>query len=932
MLFSLSLFAQQTVSGRVTDDAGEALPGVTILVKGTTGGTVTDANGNYSVVVSSSDVLVISYIGFKSREIPVNNRTSIDITLEEDLQALQEVVVVGYGSQSREEFTGSISVVPVSEAMKLPVVNVSEALQGRVAGVNVMSQGQPGAAPEVRIRGFASPNGNDPLYIIDGMQTTDPTIMNDINPADVESITVLKDAASTAIYGVRASNGIVVVTTKKGYASGEPKLNIETFVGVQSPANAPGLLTAQQWANTFGNGSIPQFLGSATPGQRYNFDNNRITPVNDGGTDWVDEVFDPAPFQNYYLSALGGSERGRYMMSIGYLDKEGIVINTGYDRISARINSEFNITDNLRLGQHLNISSSNQTEIPGGENDDNAISLAYRIHPYIPVLDAGGNFAGNGAAGLGNAANPIAALERANALGNGVSSFRTFGDAYLEFNPIEDITLKTSIGINNRVDRRRTATAQNPEHSEPVSTTQLVEDTYEQFSWVWSNTAAYEKSFDNHNFSVLAGVEAVKDQITKRQIIGTGFFLETEDFVQIQAASNVAVTIGNPDGRPNEEISTSLASVFGQLSYNFDRKYFASFSVRRDQTSRFTKANNTGVFPAASVAWALHRESFLEANPIVSNLKLRFSYGETGNQSIARSNPTVDLFSFAPDLSGYDLTGDGSGDNVGIVRTQVGNPDLKWETAKQINFGLDFGLFKNDLNVSVDIYKINTENMIFAPDVAGLPEATSAPVINIGEMENRGFDISISYGNYSKSNELKYDITANVSAYKNELVSFNDESAEAFSGDVFRGGTFTRTDVGNPISYFYGREVTGVFQNEEEVSSSPDQGFAADADGVGRFKYRDVDGDGDIDDDDRTFLGSPHPDFTFGINTFLEYKNFDLSLFITGSQGNEIYNYTKFFTDFESFAGGNKKHESFRCLDSGKQRCRFIFFNRGFRS
>lgn len=912
LVSSLTLLAQQTVSGRVTDDNGDGLPGVTILIKGTNNGDVTDVDGNYTVNASSSDVLVISFIGFETQEVAVNGRTTIDVSLSPDLKALEEVVVLGYGSKTREEFTGSITSVPVTEALKLPVSNVAETLQGRAAGVTVVSQGQPGEAPEVRIRGFASPNGNNPLYIIDGMQTTDPNIMNDINPGDVENITVLKDAAATAIYGVRASNGIIIITTKQGNYSGKPVINFEAFAGVQNPSNFPDLLTAQEWSNTFSDGTIPQYLGSGDPNQDYNFDTNRVTPVSPGGTDWFDEIFDPASFQNYYISAQGGNEKGRYMMSVGYLSRDGVLMNTGYDRFSGRVNTEFNITDNIRIGQHLNLSSSEQGLIPRGDSDDNPISLAYRIHPYIPVRDAGGNFAGNGAAALGNAANPVAALERNRLLGDVNNSFRAFGDVYMEVNPIESITLKTSIGINNRVDRKRSVTPQNPEHSEPVTTTQLIEDTYEQNSWVWSNTASFDKSFDSHNINVLVGVEAVKDRITKRQVIGTGFFLETEDFVQIQAASNVAVSIGDPDGRPNEEISTSLASIFGQFSYNYDKKYFASFSVRRDRTSRFTDANNTGVFPSASVGWAMHNESFLQDVSTISNLKLRFSYGETGNQSIARSNPTIDLFSFAPDLSGYDLGGDGSGNSVGIVRTQVGNPDLTWETAKQINFGVDFGLLKNDLSVSVDIYKINTEDMIFAPDVAGLPEATSAPVVNIGEMENRGFDISISYGNYSKSSDLKYDFTANISAYKNELIAFNDESAEAFSGDVYRGSSITRTDVGNPISYFFGREVIGIFQSESEVSSSPNQGFASDADGVGRFKYRDVDGDGDIDDDDRTFLGSPHPDFVFGFNAFFEYKNFDLSLFVTGSQGNEIYNFTKFFTDFPSFEG----NRSTRVLDA----------------
>lgn len=911
-LLPVQIFAQKTVTGEVTDDNGEGLPGVTILVKGSTEGTITDIYGKYSLKASEEDVLVFSFIGFESQEVTVGTQSNIQVRMLENLQALQEVVVVGYGSQTKEELSGSVSVLPVKEAMKLPVANVAEALQGRVAGVSIVAQGQPGIAPQVRIRGFSSPNGNDPLYLVDGMQTTDANIMNDINPADIESITVLKDAAATAIYGVRASNGIIIVTTKRGFANNQPKLNFETFVGVQNPTNYPELLSAQQWANTFDEGVVPQYLGDADPSQPYDFENNRITPVTSGGTDWVDEIFNPASFQNYYLSAQGGTDKGRYMMSLGYLKKNGVLLNTDYERVSGRVNTEFNIKDNLKIGQHLNISRSSRGLIPAGESDDNPITLAYRIHPYIPVYDAGGNFAGNGAADLGNAANPVAALERNGLLGDINRSSRAFGDTYLQYIPVDGLTVKTSFGLNARIDRQRSVTPKNPEHSEPVSTTQLTEDSYEQVSWVWSNTVDYQKDVGKSNFGVLVGVEALEDNITKRQVIGTGFFLETEDYVQIQAAEDVAVTIGNPDGRPNEEIATSLYSVFGRFSYDYDKKYMASFSVRRDQTSRFTDKNNTGVFPAASVAWALHKESFLSSSSFLSNLKLRLSYGETGNQSIARSNPTIDLYSFASEQSSYDIAGDGTGDFVGIVRTQVGNPDLTWETSKQTNFGIDFGLMENDLTLSVDLYSITTENMIFAPDVAGLPEATSAPVINIGEMQNNGFDITLGYANYSSNSGLKYDLAFNLSAYKNELVAFNDESAESFAGDVYRGSSLTRTDEGNPISYFFGREVIGIFQDESEVNASPDQGFETAADGVGRFKYKDVDGDGDIDDDDRTFLGSPHPDFTFGFNAALEYKNFDLSLFVIGSQGNEIYNYTKYFTDFNTFVG----NRSTRVLDA----------------
>ncbi len=910
LLASAVGMAQGTISGKITEEGtDEPLIGVTVVVKGTNSGATTDINGKYTINASSDDILVFSFIGFETKEVQVESQSTIDLTMAADIQSLSEVIVVGYASQSREELSGAVSVVPIKEALKLPVSNATEMLQGRVSGVRVVSDGQPGEPPGFTIRGFSSPNGNDPLFIIDGMQTTDPSIMNDINPADIENISVLKDAASASIFGVRASNGVVIVTTKKGKVGG-PTINFETFVGVQTPTNLPDMLTAQEYANLFGDGNVPEYLGTADPNQPYFFgtneDNNRITPVTPDGTDWFDELFESAIFQNYNVSAMGGTEKGRYMLSVGYLDKKGTVIHTGYDRLSGRINTEFNLTDKFRVGQHLNVSTSNQVRVPQRTNDENPISLAYRIHPYIPVRDASGNFSGTGvdASFLGNAANPVAALERANLTGDGRESFRAFGDAYIEGDVLNNLTLKSSIGINFRTDTERQVRSQNPEHSEPVSETSLTEDYFDETSWVWSNTAIYDQKFGDHHFNALIGVEAVENNISKRQLVGTGFFLENPEFIQLNSASQVTATIGNPNSRPNEEIATSLFSVFGKLSYDYDKKYIASFSVRRDQTSRFTDSNNTGVFPAVSLAWALNREAFLASNPTFSMLKLRFSYGETGNQSIARSNPTVDLFTLSPDVSGYDLEGDGSGNFVGIVRTQVGNPNLTWETSKQINVGVDFGVFNNDIKLAFDYFSITTDDMIFAPNVVGLPEATSAPVVNIGSMENKGFDLSLSYGNFSKGGDFNYELTANVSAYKNELTRFNDESAESFQGDVYRGGnTFTRTDEGNPISYFFGRKVIGIFQSEDEVRNSPDQGFENPSDGVGRFKYENLDGDDDIDDDDRTFLGSPHPDFIFGFNAYLEYKNFDLSLFLTGSQGNEIYNFTKFFTDFDNFPG-----------------------------
>lgn len=901
-------WGQNQVSGIVTDvETGEGLPGVSVTLKGTTSGSITGLDGNYTIKSQSKDdILVFSSVGYKKIEAVIGTRTSLNISLEEDVKSLGEILVIGYGTQTRSSVSGAISSVPIKESLKLPMINASEALQGRVSGVSVVANGEPGEAPQVRIRGFSSPNGNNPLYIIDGMQTTDPEVMNDINPADIEDISVLKDAASTSIYGVRASNGIVIITTKKGNVGVKPIFNFETFAGVQSASGFPELLNAKQHATLFGDGTVPEYLGSGNPAQPYDFENNRVTKVNPNGTDWFDEIFDNATFQNYYLSTLGGTENGRYMMSLGYLKKEGVLKNTGYDRLSGRVNTEFNITDRVRFGQHLNISSSEQNRTPSDDTDDNPISLAYRIHPFIPARDEGGNFSGTGVAGgLGNAANPVAALERARIAGNAKRVLRIFGDAYMEMDPIENLTLKSSIGFNYKTSRQKTTGAKNPEHSEPISVTELTESNNVSSAWVWTNTATYNKKINGvHDLNVLAGIEALQDVISRREIKATGFFSEEEGFLVPSAATGgVSATGGDPDFRPNDDIETSLYSIFGRLRYSFDERYTASVSIRRDKTSRFAEGNNTGVFPSYSFAWAINKESFMSSNKTISDLKFRISYGETGNQSIARSNPIQNLFGFDQSASGYDFGGGGS-TVVGIIPTQIGNPNLTWETAKQFNVGVDYAMLSNDLKLSFDYFKSNTEDMIFAPLVPGLSAQTSPPVVNVGEMENKGFDIALTYGNYSKSDrDFHYDLSLRVSSYKNKLVKFNEGVAEFFPGKAYRGGSITRTDEGNPISYFYGREIIGIFKDETEVANSPDQGFETNADGVGRFKYKDVVADGTINDEDRTFLGSPHPDFIYGFNAFLEYKNIDLSLFFVGSQGNEVYNYTKVFTDFSSFPG-----------------------------
>ncbi|MEM7106826.1 MAG: TonB-dependent receptor [Bacteroidota bacterium] len=913
LLFALvaPMYGQGTVTGKVVDaETGDGLPGVSILRKGTSEGTITDFTGNYSISASNTDVLIFSFVGFVAQEVTVGDRSVIDVTLLTDVTSLSEIVVVGYGTSSKEEVTGAVALVPISDAFKIPVTNASEAFQGRIAGVTVVADGEPGNAPLVRIRGYGTPNNNDPLYVIDGMQTNDPNILNNIAPGDIESISVLKDASVSSIYGARAANGVIVVTTKKGNAN-KTEFTFDAFYGTQRAADIPELLNAEQWSNLIGDGTVPEFLGSGNPSQPYSFENNRITPVAPAGTDWYDQIFDNAAVQNYYLSARGGSERGRYMMSASYMDKEGVLLNTGFERFTGRMNTEFNITDKLRVGEHLNVSFGKQKPTPGVDGDDNPIALAYRINPLIPVRDAGGNFAGSGvdASNLGNAANPVASLERAAFAGNLNRTFRAFGDAYLEYDIIENLTFKSSIGIDYISGDSRSFTAVNPEHSEPVTINNLLETNFTNSDWVWNNTLTYDlKLSDVHNLNVLVGTESIGSDSDQSQVRQNDFFREDEDFVVIGAGTG---SVEIPSGGSFRQ-SSNLFSVFGRINYDYEGKYLASVTLRNDRTSRFNDGNNSDVFPALSAGWVASRESFMESIRFINNLKLRASWGRMGNQSLPRANPTFDVLGFDQTLTAYDLSGDGNS-SAGLVTVAVGNPDLTWEISTQTNAGLDIGILQGDLTLSFDYFNIETEGTLLNPRPAGLASTITPAYQNIGDIRNRGFDFSIEYGNYSKQSGLQYDFAFNISTYDNEVTAINSEDADFFVGSQIRTNTFTRMDVGNPISYFYGREVIGIFQNETEVANSPDQGFESPADGVGRFKYRDVDGNGVISDDDRTFIGSPHPDFTFGFNANLAYKGFDIAIFFNGSLGNDIYNYSKVFTDFSSVPNGNR---STRVLDS----------------
>ncbi|MDP5061563.1 MAG: TonB-dependent receptor [Maribacter sp.] len=887
---------QSTITGTVLDDTGQPLPGANVVEKGTTNGTQTDFDGNYSLNVSDGATLVFSYIGFKSTQIAVNGQSTVNATLAEDAAALDEVVVTGYSTQTRGDLTGAVASVDISEAVKAPITNAAEALQGRVSGVTVTSAGSPGGSPIIRIRGFGTSNSNGPLFIIDGVQTDDASILNNINPTDIKQMNVLKDGAAS-IYGARASNGVVIITTKNGgYNMNSASVKLDMYTGFSQATNLPDVLNAEQHGNMIftslaNSGAAvthPQYGSGATPVVPSTL---ALTPTpvttRAAGTDWIQDIFRTAITQNFSLSAENGSENGKYAASMSYLNRQGTQLETFFKRASIRLNSEFKVGEKITIGQHLNGSFSNTRA--GNQRDiggSSPLLLAYRNSPLLPVFADDGSFAGtySNATGLANSPNPVAELTRGS--DDFSKNFRVLGDIYATWEIFDGLTAKTSLGGDIQAFDSRAFLALNPEHSEARSVNTLTEENFNTYNYIWTNTLNYNKQFGDHSINALVGIEAVETRTKGNSVSLNEYLFESPEFYLLTNG------LGTPVFNSAYDDSNSLYSVFGSLNYSFKSKYYLSGTLRRDTSSRFIGDNKSDVFPSLSGAWAISEEDFFNKDGFLSRLKLKGSWGKLGNQTIPGTNPTQNISSLSLSQANYAFDGSGAA-TPGAVLTSVGNEDLRWETSTTINAGVEMGFFENALSFSFEYFKLTTNDLISQDNsqISTTAFDASAPYVNLGSVENTGFDIALGYQKQTESG-FSFGIDANLSAYDNEVTEL--VSAFQLGNAGFRGGAVTRTAVGQPISSFFGREVTGF-------------------DDSGRFTYRDVNEDGVINDDDRTFIGSPHPDFTYGLNFNFGYKNFDLSAFIQGSHGNDIYNYTKVFTDFPTFVDGNR---STRVLDS----------------
>src|SRR6478735_1187356 len=922
---SFSSNAQKTVMGKVTNAKdGSAIGFATITVKGTNVAAVSNADGSFAInLPEGKTALVISSIGFTTLEVQAAG-ASVDIKLAETTSSLDEIVVTGYTAQKKKEITGSVSVVNIKELKQMPAGTGEEALQGRASGITVTTSGQPGAASDIRIRGFSGFGSNQPLVIVDGVRGD----IQNINSNDIESIQVLKDAAA-AIYGVAGSNGVIIVTTRKG--RGKAVVSYDGYYGVTTPgpgydmANPTEASNAiwQQQRNSgianpttkqYGSGAnpvVPDYLtptgytlcncpadsGKVSP-SLYNKDSYQITRANKAGTDWYGEITRPAMVQSHNVSVSAGNDKNSYYFSLGYLNQEGIMDFQYLKRYSARANTQFTIKNNIRVGENLYVFYS-QNPTFGNQSEGSPFTTAYREDPIITVYDIMGNFAGTKSQDLGNARNPYADIYRTK--DNKGNKWDISGNVFAEVDFLKHFTFRTSFGgviDNNYGYNFNYVGYENAEGN--TGSNSFSEGAGYNTNWTFTNTVTYGNTFGEHNVRVIVGTEAVN--YYGRGLGGTrsNYFSEDPNYWTLNT--------GSPSGQSNTGYAyqSALWSQFARLEYGFAGKYLINGTLRRDGSSVFAEEQRYGYFPGVSAGWVISQENFMKDVSWINSLKIRYSWGKMGSTSNVTATNPFSLYSSRAGKSFYDLQGNSTTPMSGFYRSNLENVETTWEGDIISNIGIDATLFHNKVDFTIDWYKKKVSGLLFTAsgpqyDVLFVGDA-DLPKVNVGDMQNSGIDASVTYhGTLSKN--LKFDVTALFTSYNNEIVDV--PGTGYFDGPTISNAILQRYQEGQPVGAFFGYEVIGLFQNADDISKSPAQTGAR----LGNFKYKDIDGSGTIDADDRTWIGDPNPDFTYGLNISLSYKSFDFSAFFFGSAGNDIYNNTLYFTDFPDFFKGGIRRE-----------------------
>ncbi|MFV0346479.1 MAG: SusC/RagA family TonB-linked outer membrane protein [Bacteroidales bacterium] len=885
-----------TIKGTVSSASdGETLPGASIIVKGTSNGAVTDVDGNYELKASSDAVLQVNYMGYKGQEIAVSGRTSINIALEEEAAGLDEVVVVGYGVQKKKLVTGATTQVSGDDVAKTSTTTALQGIQGQTPGVQISStSGQPGEGMNIRIRGLGTIGNSGPLYVVDGVQTGS---IDYLNNSDIESIDILKDAASAAIYGSQAANGVILITTKSGSA-GRMEVNFDAYYGIQNPARQISMLNSREYAVIMNESAINS---GGTP----YFTQDEIDAMG-SGTDWIDEMmYNNAVTQNYSLSLNGGNNVSTYSMGLSYTGQEGIVGGpdvSDYDRYTFRINSEHKaIKDLVKIGQHMTFSYTEQTGINVGSQYNNTLRSAFGSSPFLPVYDDDGNYMAN----LANAGIMYQGKEwvpwndgennpYANMMLNGdniTSHQKLFGDVYAELAPFRGFTFRSRLGFELYTSQNRSyqpvyqLSIYNFNNNDKAS-----QNMSKTMSLTWDNYATYDFDINSHSFSAMLGTSAYKS--TGEWMYGKNADLIISDFdhAWLNNATNQNLTLISIQGAPNDE--AMLLSYFGRLSYNYKEKYLFNATFRADGSSRFAKGNRWGYFPSFSAGWVLTSEPFAEPlTSVLDYFKLRASWGQVGNQNISAFQYLAPISTGQANYYFGNSEYAANGNSVGAYPSRLGNEDLKWEVSEQTNIGFDARLLSSRLGVNFDWYKKVTKDWLLEkPGYA--TDGADAPFFNGGTVNNSGVELALTWND--NIGEFNYYVSGNISYNKNKVTDVPTEDGIVHGGtnELYDNSTefYRRAEEGYPIGYFWGWKTAGIFQNEADVSSyvnSAGKVIQPNAE-PGDLRYVDLNGDGQITDADKTMIGDPNPDYTFGFSIGFDYKGFDFSVLANGVAGNQI--------------------------------------------
>lgn len=858
---------ERTVTGKVTaGDTGESLPSVNVIIRGTTTGVISDFDGNYSIdVPSPDDILVFRFMGYKDKEVKVGDRTEIDVILELETLGLEELVVIGYGKVRKSDLTGAVSTIKSDDLVKITSSSPEQGLQGKVTGVQITStSGAPGAIPVVRVRGVGTFGNSAPIFVVDGVILDDISFLNS---ADIESLEVLKDASATAIYGSRGANGVIIITTKSGLAGGiKPRISFSSEYGLQTIASKIDLLDGREFAiisNEIKTGSY-----------------NNIDAV--PNTEWQDLVFSPAPMQSHQLSVSGEGDISRYYMGIGYFNQDGIIDKSNYQRISLKLNNVYRVSENFELGNNITLSPWSRQNAP------NVTYAVYRAQPVLEPYYNDGSYAV-----VYNVGNPLADLANSNNFNKGI---RGVGNIYAEATLLESITLKSSFGIDAAYNKSESFTPAYTVYN-PDGTASQQDNTYsdlnkgssENIMWLWENTVNYNKSFGEHRLNAVAGYTLQSTSSERFSLSGENILRNDPSFWYISPsyivdpANNIDKTQSIYNGVDAGQYYSMMSFLF-RTNYTYRDKYILTMTFRRDGSSKFSKENRFSNFPAFAAGWNIGREEFMQQLPLLSNLKLRASWGMIGNDKItyydryARVQSDIIAVIGVPDMP-----------VPAASYGKSGNPDLKWESTSQSDIGLEFGLLNNKLSGEFDYYHRVTDDILVELSTPGhLGNGLGQRIrYNAASVKNSGFEVMLNYREVKEN--FSYNIKILGSTVRNEVLTVGGNSgidSTLVGGYLGNGQPVTLSRVGLPIGAFYGYETDGIFQNEEELNSYPHLSQAE----PGDLRFVDTDENGVLNGNDRTYIGSPVPDLIYGFSFGIESRGFDLSIDLQGVVGNEIFN------------------------------------------